>query len=101
MLEKPMRLFISAISRRLFPPTETLEGYAEPELIDVIFQKTKAYDPKGDWPEIAGVSSVLDFGGGCGLHYKLARRRAPGISLGVGETPSMVKRAGGLGIYRR
>jgi hypothetical protein len=67
MLEKPMRRFISAVSRRLFPPTETLEGYAEPELIDVIFQKTKAYDPKGDWPEIAGVSSVLDFGGGCGL----------------------------------
>src|SRR5258708_14771405 len=96
MLEKPMRRFISAISRRLFPPTETLEGYAEPELIDVIFQKTKAYDPGGDWPEIAGVSSVLDFGGGCGLHYKLARRQSPDIRWAGVETPAMLERASAL-----
>jgi hypothetical protein len=93
MLKKAMRSLFSAISRRLFPPTETLEGYAEPELVEVIFQKTKAYDPKGDWPEMAGVSSVLDFGGGCGLHFKLARRSSPSIRWAVVETPAMIKRA--------
>jgi len=95
-----MRRFITAISRRLFPPTETLEGYAEPELIDVIFLKTKAYSPKEHWPEMAGVSSVLDFGGGCGLHYKLARRQSPDIRWAVVETPAMVKRAGELATDR-
>jgi hypothetical protein len=93
MLKNAMHRFFSAISRRLFPPTETLEGYAEPELVEVIFQKTKAYDPKGDWPEMAGVSSVLDFGGGCGLHFKLARRSSPDIRWAVVETPAMIKRA--------
>jgi hypothetical protein len=88
-----MRTFFSRISRRLFQPTETLEGYAEPELVEVIFQKTKAYDPKGDWPEMVGVSSVLDFGGGCGLHYKLARRRSPDIHWAVVETLAMLERA--------
>jgi hypothetical protein len=67
------RLF-SSLKNRIFPPSETLAGYHEPELVEVIFQKTKAYDPRGNWPEMADVSSVLDFGGGCGLHYKLARR---------------------------
>jgi hypothetical protein len=88
-----MRTFFSAISRRLFPPTEVLEGYAEPELLEVIFQKTKVYDPKGDWPEMVGVSSALDFGGGCGLHYKLARRQSPDIHWAVVETPAMLERA--------
>jgi hypothetical protein len=88
-----VRRFFSAISRRPFPPTETLEGYAEPELVEVIFQKTKAYNPKGDWPEMAGVSSVLDFGGGCGLHFKLARRSSPDIRWAVVETPAMIERA--------
>jgi hypothetical protein len=91
-----MRHLISAITRRIFPPTETLEGYAEPDLIEVIFQKTRAYDPHGDWPEMAGVSSVLDFGGGCGLHYKLARRQSPDIRWAVVETPAMLERASGL-----
>jgi hypothetical protein len=88
-----MRQLISAIARRIFPPTETLEGYAEPELVEVIFQKTKAYAPHGDWPEMEGVSSVLDFGGGCGLHYKLARRQSPDIRWAVVETPAMLERA--------
>jgi hypothetical protein len=93
MLKGVMRSFVSAIHRRIFPPTETLEGYAEPELVEVIFQKTKAYDPRGDWPEMQGVSSVLDFGGGCGLHYKLARRQSQDIRWAVVETPAMLERA--------
>jgi hypothetical protein len=91
-----MRQLLAILSRRLIPPTETLNGYDEPELVDVIFRKTKAYDPDGPWPEMAGTSSVLDFGGGCGLHYKLARRQSPDIKWAVVETPAMIQRAAEL-----
>ncbi len=63
-----MRQLIS-VFRRFIPPSETIEGYEQPELIEVIFQKTKAYNPQDTWLDMIGVSSVLDFGGGCGLHY--------------------------------
>jgi putative methyltransferase (TIGR04325 family) len=88
-----MRQFMSAISRRIFQPTETLDGYDEPELIEVIFRKTVAYKPQGSWPEMIGASSVLDFGGGCGLHYKLARCESPGVRWAVVEIPAMIQRA--------
>lgn len=91
-----MRRLISTITRRIFPPTEALEGYDEPDLVDVIFHKTRAYDPHDDWPEMEGVSSVLDFGGGCGLHYKLARRQSPDIRWAVVETAAMLERASEL-----
>jgi putative methyltransferase (TIGR04325 family) len=80
-----------ALVRRLIPPSETIEGYEQPELIEVIFLKTLAFNPQGDWLEMKGVSSVLDFGGGCGIHYKQAR--SPGIRWAVVETPAMVERA--------
>jgi putative methyltransferase (TIGR04325 family) len=86
-----MLQLISALQRRLFPPTETIEGYEHPEVVEVFFQKTKAYDPQEAWPEMAGASSVLDFGGGCGLHYKQAR--SPTVRWAVVETPAMVERA--------
>jgi len=95
-----MRHFISAVARRIFPPTETLEGYAQPELIEVIFQKTMAYDPRDNWPEMAGVSSVLDFGGGCGRHYKRAQRLSPSVRWAIVETPAMVERASVLSTDR-
>jgi hypothetical protein len=82
---------ISSIKRRLFRPSETLEGYEQPELVDVIFRKTVAYEPQGDWPEVNGATSVLDFGGGCGLHYKQARSSS--VRWAVVETPAMVERA--------
>jgi hypothetical protein len=88
-----MRQLIAKIARKLGPPLETLDGYEQSELIEVIFQKTKAYEPDGSWPEMAGVSSVLDFGGGCGLHYKLAKLQSPKIRWAVVETPAMVARA--------
>lgn len=85
-----MRQLMSVL-RRFISPSETLEGYEQSELVDVIFRKTVAYEPTGDWPEMAGVSSVLDFGGGCGLHYKQARSND--VRWAVVETPAMVERA--------
>ena len=81
------------IRRKLFPPREAIEGYENDELVETIFRKTIAYEPSGEWPLVEGVKSVLDFGGGCGLHYKIARRQAPNIHWAVVETPSMVLRA--------
>jgi hypothetical protein len=88
-----MQKILAAINRRLFRPTETLEGYDDPELLEVTYKKTLAYDPQGTWPEMICVSSVLDFGGGCGQHYKLARLQSPEIRWAVVETPAMVKKA--------
>jgi hypothetical protein len=85
-----MRRLLSLV-RRFIPPADTLEGYEQPELVEVIFQKTKAYSPQGDWREVAGASSVLDFGGGCGLHYKQAH--SPTVRWAVVETAAMVERA--------
>lgn len=87
-----MRQLFSAIRRRLVPPSEILEGYEHPELVDVVFQKTLTYSPPQErWPEIEGASSVLDFGGGCGQHYKQAR--SSDVRWAVVETPAMVERA--------
>jgi putative methyltransferase (TIGR04325 family) len=72
-------------------PLERIEGYEHPDLIDVIFKKTIAYEPRGAWPEIDGAQTVLDFGGGCGLHYKQAK--LPNCRWAVVETPAMVMKA--------
>ena len=85
--------FFRKIQRRLFPPFECLEGYEQSELIETVFRKTIAFEPVGDWPLVADACSVLDFGGGCGLHYKLARLQSPDIRWAVVETPAMVARA--------
>lgn len=93
-----MRKIMSAVARRLFPPSESIEGYDHPELLEVIFRKTVAYDPSSAWPDIEGVSSVLDFGGGCGRHYKEAM--SPTIRWAIVETPAMVDRAKDLSTDR-
>lgn len=77
-------------------PASTIEGYEHPELVSEIFAKTAAAEPTGEWPEIRGVDSVLDFGGACGIHYKLARCEAPAIRWAVVETPAMVRQASQL-----
>ncbi len=65
-----MRELIAKIARRLNPPSETIEGYEQPELIDVILRKTRAYDPPpSEWLDVGDASTVLDFGGGAGIHY--------------------------------
>ncbi|SHJ94860.1 putative methyltransferase, LIC12133 family [Bradyrhizobium lablabi] len=93
-----MRQLIAATIRRIASFSETLEGYEQSELVDTIFKKTVAYEPDSDWPEMAGVSTVLDFGGGCGVHYKQAR--SPIVRWAVVETPLMVQRASELATDR-
>jgi hypothetical protein len=75
------------------PPRKVLEGYENDELVETIFRKTVAYEPAGDVPLIEGAKTVLDFGGGAGLHYKIACRHSPDIRWAVVETPAMVHRA--------
>jgi putative methyltransferase (TIGR04325 family) len=77
-------------------PSGALQGYENQALVDLVFQKTTAYSPEGSWPEVEGVSNVLDFGGGCGMHYKLAVRQSSSIRWAVVETPAMVARASEL-----
>lgn len=86
-----MRQLVARVARRLFPPSETINGYEHPEIAEVFFQKTLAYQPQEPWPEIIGASTVLDFGGGCGHHYKQAQ--SPDVRWAVVETPAMVTRA--------
>lgn len=87
---------ISAIRRRLSLPVGTVEGYEADELVDVVFRKTKAYRPTGSWAEIARAHTVLDFGGGCGIHYKRARLTVPDVKWAVVETPAMAARGSEL-----
>lgn len=77
-------------------PTSTIEGYEHPDLVSEIFAKTVAAEPVGEWPEIRDINTVLDFGGACGIHYKLARREAPFVRWAVVETPAMVRQAAQL-----
>ncbi|OKO68557.1 hypothetical protein AC629_42025 [Bradyrhizobium sp. NAS80.1] len=76
-----------------FLPSTIIEGYEHPELVSEIFAKTVAAEPSGEWPEIRSIETVLDFGGACGIHYKLAHREAPLIRWAVVETPAMVRQA--------
>lgn len=92
--------FIQRVKRKLLPPREVVQGYENPELVETIFLKTINYNPDSDWPLVAGMNTVLDFGGGAGLHYKVARRQRPDIRWAVVETPAMVQRAKELGTDR-
>jgi hypothetical protein len=73
-------------------------GTEAPELVEIIFRRTVACDPDSGWPEMSGVSSVLDFGGGCGIHYKLAKSST--VRWAVVETARMVERASELATDR-
>jgi putative methyltransferase (TIGR04325 family) len=84
---------IRKLTSRLFPPREVIEGYQSEELVETIYRKTVAFRPEGDWPLVRNVTSVLDFGGGAGIHYKIAQQQSPGIRWAVVETPAMVQRA--------
>jgi putative methyltransferase (TIGR04325 family) len=72
-------------------PAEQIEGYEHPDLIEAVFRKTLAYEPDAPWPEIGSPRTVLDFGGGCGLHYKQAQLRD--VRWAVVETGAMVDRS--------
>ncbi|WP_271610187.1 MULTISPECIES: hypothetical protein [unclassified Bradyrhizobium] len=85
---------VQRIRRRLFQPREVIEGYENPELVETIFLKTMNYETNSEpWPLVDGVRTVVDFGGGAGVHYKTARRQSPEIRWAVVETPAMVRRA--------
>lgn len=90
---QPVMKFVQRVKCQLFQPRDTIEGYENPELVETIFLKTTKYAPSGDWPLVAGMDTVLDFGGGAGLHYKLARKQSPNIRWAVVETRAMVHRA--------
>ncbi|MCK1721242.1 methyltransferase domain-containing protein [Bradyrhizobium sp. 141] len=85
--------FTQRLRRRLFPPRDAIEGYENEELVDTIYRKTVAYRGQANWPLVEGLRTVLDFGGGAGIHYKTACRQSPDIRWAVVETPAMVRRA--------
>lgn len=89
----PAMNFVQRVKRKLFKPREVIEGYENPELVETIFRKTINYKPSCDWPLVVGVNTVLDFGGGAGLHYRVARQQSPDVRWAVVETPAMVRRA--------
>jgi hypothetical protein len=93
---KMLTTLVRRLRRKLLPPREVIEGYEHDQLVETVFQKTKAFQPQGGWPLMVGASTVLDFGGGCGLHYKLARLQSPNIRWAVVETPAMARRASEL-----
>jgi hypothetical protein len=93
-----MRRWIAAIARQISPPTETLEGYDAPELVDFIFRKTMAFRPRSASLDLAGAATVLDFGGGCGIHYKQAKSSS--VRWAVVESAAMVERAGEIATER-
>ena len=83
------------------PALRPVLGYENSDLVEIIYRKTIAYVPRDEhWPEIQGAQAVIDFGGGCGLHYKLARLVEPNIRWAVVETPSMADRASSLATDR-
>jgi len=90
--------FLSRIANRLklrLRPRGTLLEYQSPELVDVVFQKTILFRPAAPpWTELNEVRTVLDFGGGCGIHYKEAQCEK--VRWAVVETPAMVARASEL-----
>jgi hypothetical protein len=91
-----MRRFLNAaLGRiaRMLPPSEILEGYEHPELIETMFRKACDFSPTHRWDEFANRSAVLDFGGGFAQHYKCATPLSPDVRWAVVETPSVVRRA--------
>lgn len=81
--------------RRLTPmPAASIEGYEHDDLVETVYRKTIAYQAGGPPLDIFGARSVLDFGGGCGAHYKEAGSTT--VRWAVVETPAMVGRAADL-----
>ena len=94
--------FLSRVANGLrlrFRPKGTLLEYESPELVEVVFQKTKLFQPTDPWTELNEARTVLDFGGGCGIHYKEAQYKEAQLERvrwAVVETLAMVARASEL-----
>src|SRR5260370_2856316 len=96
----PMRQRLARLSRPMRCAGE-ISGYEHPELLELVSRKAAAFQPGGfEWPDMAGVSSVLDFGGGCGHPYKSALPHSPDVRWAVVETPAMAKRASDIATNR-
>lgn len=78
---------------RLFPPTETLDGFENADFIEAIFRKAAAFIPSGEWVEFKNRRVVLDFGGGFGQHFKCALTQSPKVRWAIVETAAVVERA--------
>src|SRR5579872_2289519 len=95
-----MRAILKKIANRILwslPSSGTLRGYDDQQLVEFIFHKTARVAQKQEpWPEISEARSVLDFGGGFGLHYLRAKQEYPLIKWAVVETPEIVTRASQL-----
>jgi len=95
-------MFMSLLKRAtnraiwLLPSSGTIKGYDDPELIEFVFRKTQLFKAVDPWPEMAGIASVLDFGGGFGSHYRRAQQHSPDIRWAVVETPETAERAAEL-----
>ena len=74
-------------------PKQTISGYEHPELVETVFRKTVAYAPTEKLTDVGVARTVLDFGGGCGIHYKEAFSDA---RWAVVETPAMAAKASEL-----
>jgi hypothetical protein len=44
----PLHGLVSRLWRRLKPPSEAIEGYQHPELVDVVFRKASANIARGE-----------------------------------------------------
>ena len=78
---------------RFLAPGEILDGYNSAEVIETIFRKAVTYQPDKPLAEAAGKSTVLDFGGGCGVHYRQALLVNPDVRWAIVEHPAVVRRA--------
>jgi hypothetical protein len=77
----------------MLPPSEVLDGYENPALIEMMFGKARDFSPTRRWDEFADRSAVLHFGAGFGQHYKCATPLSPDVRWAVVETSAVVRRA--------
>jgi hypothetical protein len=71
-----MRQFLTAIARRLRPPTAVIEGYEQPELVELLLRATDT--PREDIHDARDLLARLGFGDDLtGLLTRLARKAKP------------------------
>lgn len=78
---------------RALPAGEVIDGATSEEVIETVFRKSLSYVPDKPLDDAIGKAKVLDFGGGCGVHYKQAALLNHAVRWGVVETPRMARRA--------
>lgn len=69
---------MTLLSRALAHLRPAIHGYEHPLLVESLYTRTQAYTPTAYTSDSATSRTVLDFGGGFGLHYKQAHPRTRG-----------------------